>query len=276
MLYREFPPSGAAASFVKCYWALEDFAPSQEVQRIVPDGRPELILNFGQPFQSFQQGRWQSQPEFFVAGQITSPLLLQPNGPARIIGVRFHPHGAGQLLRMPMPEFNDSVVSLEDISRPLMRQLDPMRELRSLPEQVAELDLILQRFAGEQDLRLSHAVRRFERTNGLFSIDAAANEIGLRRRQFERRFRQQTGISPKLFCRMQRFQQVFHATDAAEPDWADAAFHAGYYDQAHLIRDFREFVGKTPTALLNGEVDLARHFAGAVSHFSKTPTPAHQ
>ena len=222
MHYQEFAPSAAAASFVKCYWYLEDPSLSQEAQRIVPDGRPELILNFGQPFQSFQQGTWQWQPEFFLAGQITAPLLLQANGPARIIGVRFHPHGAGQLMRMPMPEFNDSVVSLEDISQPLIRQLGPMRELRSLPEQIGALDAILQTFAGQQDLRLSHAVRRFERANGLFHC---------RRRRRDRS--QPAPVRAPLSPANGNFPQtilpdaalpagVSRTTNVAGPDWADA------------------------------------------------------
>jgi methylphosphotriester-DNA--protein-cysteine methyltransferase len=80
------------------------------------------------------------------------------------------------------------------------------------------------------------------------------------------------GISPKLFGRMQRFQRVFWAVEGTTSDWIDVAVHCGYYDRAHLIRDFREFAGKTPTALLDQEIDLSRHFvqALAMSHFSKT------
>jgi AraC-like DNA-binding protein len=100
-------------------------------------------------------------------------------------------------------------------------------------------------------------------------------------RQLERRFRHATGIPPKLFGRMRRFQRVFHALES--PDgrwaespygrWADVALRCGYYDQAHLIRDFRQFAGKPPAALLAGDSDLARHFldGARMSHFSKTP-----
>jgi transcriptional regulator GlxA family with amidase domain len=69
---------------------------------------------------------------------------------------------------------------------------------------------------------------------------------------------------------MQRFQRVFAALEGASAGWADAAIRCGYYDQAHLIRDFREFAGKPPAALLSEESHLARHFVqrSAVSHFS--------
>jgi AraC-like DNA-binding protein len=71
---------------------------------------------------------------------------------------------------------------------------------------------------------------------------------------------------------MQRFQKVFHAIEQGRRNWVDAAVECGYFDQAHLIRDFRDFSGKPPSALL-AEADMARHFLryqAGVSHFSKT------
>ena len=120
------------------------------------------------------------------------------------------------------------------------------------------------------------AVAEFEQAGGLLGVRHLADRIGLSSRQFERRFRSAVGISPKLFCRMQRFQRVFPAMENTQSQWVDAAVNCGYYDQAHLIRDFREFSGTTPTALLTEEFDLARHFVqqSAMSHFSNTTRTA--
>jgi AraC-like DNA-binding protein len=95
--------------------------------------------------------------------------------------------------------------------------------------------------------------------------------LGISSRQLERRFKSRVGLLPKLFCRMQRFQRVFQEIDEDRPNWVEAAMSCGYYDQAHLIRDFRDFSGKTPDILMAGS-DLARHFVSnpGVSDFYKT------
>src|SRR6185436_21146188 len=100
---------------------------------------------------------------------------------------------------------------------------------------------------------------------------SVARWLGISTRQLERRFKDRVGISPKLFSRMQRFQRVFRAIGGGRPDWARVAVECGYHDQAHLIRDFRDFAGETPAVLLAGD-DLARHFlrCPVVSHSYNT------
>jgi AraC-like DNA-binding protein len=256
---------------------LEDKSPASSVQRIVPDGRPALILNFANPFQSQTDGVWKSQPECFFVGQITGPLLLRPSGPAEMLGIQFRPYGAAQLLGLPMCELTDSAIALEDLSRRLARELERLRQLPSLTRALAVLDSILHAFSQQActDDPVSYAVRAIEGTGGLTSVRDVADHIGWSTRQLQRRFKDTVGISPKLFGRMQRFQRVLRAMEGSASDWIDAAGRCGYYDQAHLIRDFREFSGRTPTALLDQEIDLVRHFvqARAMSHFSKTETP---
>lgn len=256
MRYRESKPSAAMSRFVRCYWVLEDDDASR-VQRIVPDGRAELILNLGQPYEAQKDGVWSRQPECFLIGQITGPLVLRATGPVRIIGVTFHPHTAGELLKVPMSEMTDASVAVGDISRGL-------RDLEEVDE-VGDVERILKGLAGragDEDRLLSAAVNQTE-----LSVGEMAGYAGLSARQFERRFRQAVGIPPKLFSRMRRFQRVFASLEGGSARWADAALECGYYDQSHLIRDFQEFAGKPPAALLAEDTDLARHF---VSHFSNT------
>jgi hypothetical protein len=81
MIYREAAPIGIAGAFVKCFWMLEDHAASFDIQRILPDGRCELILNFGESFESRSDGEWKPQPRWFVTGQNYRTHAPAPAGP---------------------------------------------------------------------------------------------------------------------------------------------------------------------------------------------------
>jgi AraC-like DNA-binding protein len=266
MRYREFRPSEPVRNFVERYWTLDAEGGPADVQKVVPDGRAELILNLGEPFEAFQNGRWQRQPVCFLAGQITGPLLLRPRAPAHILGVHFRPHGAAQFFGVPMRELSNSFAPVTDLSPAFARELGQIRSL-------AQLDAVLSRRASalSEDRLIVEAVRRILQTRGAVDIAGLARALNLSSRQLERRFQSEVGLSPKLFCRIQRFQQVFHLIDEDRPDWVTAAVECGYYDQAHLIHDFKDFSGETPAVLLAGEA-LARHF---LSDFSNTaPGPS--
>jgi AraC-like DNA-binding protein len=270
--YREIRPSAALASFVDAFWTLEHDGDGAPPQRVVPDGHPELILNLGQPFEFFDDTGWRGQPRCFLAGQIDGPLLLRPNGRASILGIRFHPDGASSLLDPPMHELARKFTPVADLSPKLARDLD--RALDS-GHPVAHVEAVL--LAGQATSRLcdpivSEAVRRIIGARGAQDLGELAGGLGVSARQLERRFNRTVGLAPKLFCRMQRFIHVFRAIGERPGNWADAAIDCGYYDQAHLIRDFKSFSGETPAALLADDADLARHFLQrfGVSHSYNT------
>jgi AraC-like DNA-binding protein len=281
MKYCQIAPGPAVSRFVEFFWILED--DSGAVQRIVPDGYPALILNLLRPFESFAGGSWNAQPVCFFAGQTTRPLLIRSRGQAQILGVSFLPHGASGLLGLPMDQLTDSIVPIGELSPALYRELDRVREtgpllIQPLLIQLARFETVLQTLgtqAGAEDRLVSHAVSRIIDAGGGLDVRTLADDLSISPRQLERRFRSCVGIAPKLFSRIQRFQGVFHAIEQGRHNWVDAALSCGYYDQAHLIRDFRDFAGEAPAALLE-EADLAWHFLRreAMSHSSNTGAAA--
>jgi AraC-like DNA-binding protein len=231
---------------------------------VVPDGASELILNFAEPFESFSEGEWRKQPVSFLTGQITGVLRLRSAGLSRILGVRFLPHGAGKALGFPMTEVRDSIVPVAELSTGLARELSRADGF----ERVEAALIGWKQRAGREDRLVDAAVRELE--SGATAEDVAAG-AGISRRQLERRFSNLVGLTPKHFQRMRRFQRVFQVMEGDARGWADAAISCGYYDQAHLIRDFKEFSGETPSVLLASD-ELARHFLRrkGVSQFSNT------
>ena len=117
---------------------------------------------------------------------------------------------------------------------------------------------------------VAYALREFSRAPHLRSVASVTDEIGLSPRRFIDVFTQQTGYTPKLFCRVRRFQQAITLSRAGcHVDWLGVALSCGYYDQAHFVHDFRAFSGLNPTAYLHLRSEHQNHVPlGKI--FSKT------
>jgi len=269
--YREIRPSARLRHFVSNFWILEHVGEDSAPQRVVPDGHSELILNWEQPFEFLQDGAWHGQPRCFLAGQIEGPLLLRATGPARMLGIGFHPHGAAQIFRQPMGELTGQFTPIEDLSTRLFRDLSDIAPSHD-PVGAVEAALLAASEDSRNDALIEEAVRRIVLSKGAADLARLARDLNVSLRQFERRFQATVGLTPKLFCRIQRFSGVFRMIEEPARNWADAALACGYYDQAHLIHECRALAGTTPPRLLAEDADLARHFYQrfGVSHSYKT------
>ncbi len=276
MRYTEIAPTPQLVRFVECMWYLEcDQAGT--VQRVVPDGAMELVLHAGDPFAEVRDGVTQTQAQVVLSGQLTRPIFLSQNSRGRVFGIRFRPTGAAALLRSDADEFTDSLLPLEQVSSSLHRDLrDSLSEKQ--PDRVfARIATVLQERAkfARPSSRMEYATSRICSTDGNAPIEKIAQEMGITMRQLQRLFRTHVGISAKTLCRLARFQAVLARLQADWNGWADAALQVGYFDQSHLLRDFRQFAGVTPTFLLSPSTDLAEHFTRRQrSHFSKTTVGA--
>jgi AraC-like DNA-binding protein len=94
---------------------------------------------------------------------------------------------------------------------------------------------------------VAHALDRFMREPHVVTIGKVTNEIGLSPRRFIQTFAEQIGMTPKIFCRVQRFQRALTTIQQRHKVvWTEVALDCGYYDQAHFIQEFKEFCGITP------------------------------
>lgn len=278
MMYRETPPPPALARAVECAWTLRGPAPGAGAppQRVLPDGCAELILNFGARFEEHRDGAREAQPLAFVVGQMERPLLIAPTGLVDLVAIRFQPDGARAVLGVPARELTGRVVPLEALDRDLAAACERAREL-ARPE--TRLRVVFSALAARaarrrvlEDPAVSGALRALLATHGAARVEDLAAEAVVSRRQLERKFDEWVGLPPKRLARILRFQRVFHALEHAGGGWAAAAVDSGYYDQSHLVRDFRELAGDCPTALEVPDDSLTRLFLrrDRASHSSKT------
>lgn len=246
-------------------------------ERILPDGCVEIVLNFAARFQEINEhAERKIQPRHFLVGQMTRPILIAPTGSVQLIGIRFHPGGTFPFFRLSMHQTTNRVIELGAICNDLERELVAAAgDTPSLRMKIEALERVLVRRARrcQHDSKLIEMTAKIVRVAGKVAVDTLAADAGLSARQLRRRFLLEVGVGPKLLCRLLRFQQIFKAVDRGEAEWADVAVDCGYYDQAHLINDFRQFAHETPGVLLADSSVLTDAFTRKKrpSDFSNTP-----
>lgn len=283
MDYAEFAPIAPLAPFVRCVWTFDASAPGDAVQRIVPDGRPELVVHCGEPYAELdRRGAAHPQPRALFAGQVTRPLRLRARGRAAVIGVRFHPAGARPFLGQAMRGTTDARIPLDLLFPEMGAAL--MHDVAAAPGAVERIQriqgFVLARIAAhrhERDALVESAVARIENAAGIVDVAEMAADAAIGRRQLERRFGDAVGVGPALLAAIFRFRRVFDVIerDASRP-WTDAALAGGYCDQGHFIREFRRFVGCSPTEFAHGGASTRGMPPnnGVRPHFSPAPAGA--
>jgi AraC-like DNA-binding protein len=281
MQYLEFKAEPPLSNYIECFWALDgirDPDPSQPLERLFPDGCIELVLNFEAPFRERKEdGRFERQPSRLVVGQMTRPVLIAPSGDVQILGIRFAPGGTLPFFPVPPDEFTNVILPIDDLAPSLDRDLSQrLYDAPELPKKIEILNaLLLERLSiyRERGRSLQGPIHRIVHHGGQVPVDELANEMGISGRQLERRFLCEVGLGPKLLCRILRFQQVFRAVERSDQSWARIAADCGYYDQAHLIRDFGQFAGQAPSILMDHFTPFSEYFTRKrrMSDFSKPP-----
>ncbi len=258
--YREFRT--LEESPLQCVWELRGHG--REQQRITPDGRFEIIVHLLEPFEAHSPTGWKKQSGTLVSGQLTQPLLVRPTGATHTIGVRLKSWASRAITGLPANELTNQVVDSHHISRNLRHML-----LQAVDGSKGDLAKIAGRIVSElgregcADQRIASAVEAIDRTQGQCRVDVLARIAGLSFKQLERLFDEHVGVGPKTLIRIRRFSHVFAHLQDSHVNWAEVAYECGYSDQSHLTRDFAQFAGVPPAALLSSQSDLARCFTAA-------------
>lgn len=265
MDYLELPAPPPLDAIVHCFWFLRRAEAAGEPQVIVTDGRLEIILHRGDPFQRRDaQGTWQAQAPTLVSGQLSAPLTLRATGWTDLVGIRFRTAAASTVLRFPLARLADRVEPLGDLMPRLAEALHVAGAGTSQPSAlVALLSAVLLKHAVQPpDALAAAAVQALDQPQAP-GVEQLAKELGMSARSLKRRVLAATGTSPVRLRRTLRFRRAFRLIDQA-PAGAGAriAAQAGYYDQAHMLRDFHQFAGAPPAAFFREDPALARVMLG--------------
>ena len=264
MHYEELAAPPALTGLVHRLWVLRGRAAvGGPFQRAMPDGRAELIFNFADPFECLDGQLPRAQPLSLLVGPTRRAMTIRPTGRVDLIGIRFRPEALAGWLRVRGSELADASFSLRELPAPV----DPTlaEQLAAAVGSRARLELVGKHLAGtigrlRPDRRLSAAVDAML-SDGRARPDAVARAAGVSRRHLGRLFRERIGFGPNALGRLARFQRALRELEQEGGlSLAAVAIRAGYFDQAHMSRDFRVFAGTTPKRYLREVRELTRHF----------------
>ena len=257
-IFNFYKPKPPLSNFVDSFWLYEGYEPEQKTERILPTGTLELVINLRQNELRFYDAE---RPEncSHLSGAVVSGASgrgFAPAAEAFIIGVHFKPGGAFPFLGLPAGELADTHVDLETLWGPSAGRLrERLCEARTSAERFQLLqEALLGRLChrAEQHYAVSAALEMFGKNRAGPRVREAAKYLGLSQRRLIQVFKAEVGMTPKLFSRIQRFQQTrTFIQHNPSINWADLAVDLGYFDQSHFIREFLEFSGLSPTDYIN-------------------------
>jgi AraC-like DNA-binding protein len=272
LLFSSYRPGPPLDEFVDSFWiAANAEAPRKE--RILPTGTFELVVNLRDDqirvYEPAQLERCRRLSGAVLSGPYSRAFACDASQHAAMLGVHFKPGGAFPFIGAHASDLSDTHADLADVwGRPGAELRERLCSADTPVQQLRVMETVLRqrlRRTPKSHPAVRIALQMFGSGGAGAAVRDAAREVGVCRRHLTRLFNAEVGLTPKLFCRLLRFQrarglaeQFAHAQPdrvapgqvPLVPDWAELATTCGYFDQSHLINDFDEFSGLTPTHYL--------------------------
>lgn len=267
--YRPAPPLDG---YVECFWWSHREEPQFDSEHMLPSGGAQLVFALHEtpilcrPSAAENSSAWSGS---VVHGPQSSYYVAGPKPKGAILGVSFRPGGAGAVLGASMAELTGRHVTLDaiwgtrgaDLRHRLMSAADPTTMFRILERSLSariHRPLLIHP-------AVAHALAGHPVDGSPPRVAEIQRASGYSPRHFIALFRSTVGLNPKHYYRIRRFNAAVRSMAGGGQRLGDIAAAAGYSDQAHLIREFREFAGVAPTQYRPGGVDRPLHHRAAAA-----------
>ncbi|GMQ31534.1 helix-turn-helix domain-containing protein [Algoriphagus confluentis] len=248
-----FHPDFCLSEYVQCYWDLQgDLGSTPRKNTIVSDGTIKLIFHYGDTYINHREdGQQVLLPKFFLVGQLTKPFVVEPIGITGSFVVRFHPNGFLPFSTIPIKDMENEVVTLDrlfgakgiELGEKILNSITTTERISFIEEFLVEQ--LSDRAA--LDFVVKSAIQTIQFKKGNFKISEFSRHLNIDRRQLGRKFSSNVGLSPKQLSKTIRIQTVLKTLLSQNIDsLTDLAYQNDYFDQAHFIKEFKEFTGLTP------------------------------
>lgn len=261
MNYQTFEPHPDLESLISCYWTLEVPADYEsQKQRIVTDGCIEMAFILGDDIKRYtSEDNFILQPRAMVLGQTIEPFYIEPTGYVNTFAIRFYPYGFANFVSVPIKNLVNKETPIEQLfNEKIAKKLEQeIIQAADVHERIKIIEGFLMNKLSEQstvDNIVRTTIDALLSTKGNASINTILKEDLSKRRQLERNFVKQIGISPKQLGKVIRLQSALKMMLNEEGEkLTNIAYENEYYDQAHFIKDFKEFTGISPKDFLGNE-----------------------
>jgi len=265
MLYKKFAPAPDLALFVECYylWRSEGEVVQNLVVESPPNGFCSIVFNGGDPYY-LQNKKYQQLvvPACFIAGQAIYSYQLFLNGTINLAGIVLKPAALATLFDLPTYQYTEERVDLAQVFPAAVVESFAVQIKAAMDENtcVQLLEKFLRNLMSkppEPDY-IDTAANAIVERNGMLQVTDLLADSCMSRRTFERHFFKKVGLSPKYYARIRRIGYLCNLVAGKKKvDWAKIFYECEFYDQAHFIKDFEAFTGRTPQQYLKENTELA-------------------
>ncbi len=251
--YRMHPPQGVLGEYVRFFWSLDAQVDATDsfVHRALPDNCAELIFYCkGKLAISSLEGDEGNTFASGFFGQAQKFRQFKTKRDFHLFGVYLYPYSFKLLFNLPAHHLCNEKIDTETLWGFQGKMLEEKIMLADTDEQRVQLasDFLLKRIKmiANHDRVFVRKIKSVVDNDNILSIPSFAHDCNLSRRQFERKFKEFSGFSPKDFFNVIRFKNVLKAIDQSRKPLAQIAIEAGYYDQSHFTNEFKKFSGYSP------------------------------
>lgn len=267
MNHNIFEPQQSLKEWVKCYWTLEsDFENTPLKNTIVPDGTMKLIFHYGDTYKHHLNDKESIiLPKCFLIGQLTKPYVVEPLGVTGSFVVRFQPNGFLPFTTISIKEIQNTAVPIDELfGKSGILLGNQILKAESTFERIELIETFLLNLLTDKktiDSIVKSTVDTILKTNGQFSVTELSEKNNTNRRQLTRKFSSTIGLSPKQLSKTVRIQNTLKTLLTKEvTSLTDLAYENEYFDQAHFIKDFKEFTGLTPKEFYGDDLKMSLIF----------------
>ena len=259
-------PQPPLSHYVECLWRAQGLTPHKR-ERVLPNAVVEVIINLGSFHKVLGRDDYSREclyRDSWVAGIQNRHLVIESVRETDLVGIRFRPGGAYALFGFPMSELADEVIELELIRRLRFAELRE-RLLQAVSTaarfRVVEATLLESLdFARSAHPAVAHLADRIRAWDGAVRISELVEQVALSHKRLMQLFQRDVGMTPKALAQIYRFQSVLRRiAPERTPDWSSIAAECGYYDQPHLVHEFRRLSGLTPNEYLASRLPNLNH-----------------